>query len=190
MIFRIKLRWWSSLIATVAMFAIAWWLGGLDQRTGRIGSIALAVGFGVAAGLICGAINWLVHRTLFAIGRETYLRRFKQFALEVIGGMRPVEALAGGAMAGLGEEPLFRGVLLPACGPPWAGIVLAAVVFGLAHYLRRDYLGFLVWGMGEGVAFGILFVATGSIIVPAVAHGLFDTVGFLYFERLRDESRR
>jgi membrane protease YdiL (CAAX protease family) len=39
--------------------------------------------------------------------------------------------------------------------------------------------------VGEGFVFGTLYVGTGSILVPAVAHGLFDTVGFFYFERLR-----
>ena len=63
---------------------------------------------------------------------------------------------------------------------------MSAIVFGLFHYLRREYFEFLVWGMGEGLIFGTLFVMSGSIVIPAVAHGLFDTVGFLYFERLRD----
>jgi hypothetical protein len=146
-----------------------------------------AIGLGVAAGIGCGLINLLVHRSiLFCSTRGTYAGRFERFAIDVIGRMRPVDAVAGGVMAGLGEEPLFRGVLVPAFGSPAIGVTVAAIVFGLAHYLKRDYLGFLLWGMCEGVLFGTMFVVTDSIVVPAVAHGIFDTVGFIYFERMRD----
>src|SRR5262249_46031165 len=138
--------------------------------------------------ITCGLINLLTHRFLLYCSKPgSYSRQFDKFAIDVIGRMRPIDAVAGGIMAGLGEEPLVPGVLVPAWGPPGVGIIVAAIVFGLAHYLRREYLGFLIWGMCEGLLFGTLFVLTDSIVVPAVAHGLFDTVGFLYFERLRDQ---
>jgi membrane protease YdiL (CAAX protease family) len=66
----------------------------------------------------------------------------------------------------------------------------AAIVFGLAHWLRREYWAFFVWGIGEGIIFGILLVDSGSILVPMIAHGLFDTFGFLYFQRLRHLAER
>jgi Type II CAAX prenyl endopeptidase Rce1-like len=189
LIFRIKLHWWSSLLATSVMLLAAWSLGGLGRLWGPSGSMTQSIGLGVAAGITCGLINLLTHRILLCSKPGSYARQFEKFAIDVIGRMRPIDAVAGGIMAGLGEEPLFRGVLVPACGPPVVGVIVAAIVFGLAHYLRREYLGFLVWGMCEGVLFGTLFVLTDSIVVPAVAHGLFDTVGFLYFERLRDQLR-
>jgi hypothetical protein len=187
MIFRIKQRWWSSLLATVAMLLVAWLLGGADRWVGRMGSVWQAVAIGAVAGAGCGLVNMLLHRSLLYFLRAgSYARRFETFAIEVIGRMRRVDAVAGGIMAGLGEEPLFRGVIVPAFGSPVLGVIVAAVVFGLAHHLKREYLGFLIWGMAEGILFGTLFVATESIIVPAVTHAIFDTVGFLYFERLRD----
>ena len=170
------------------MVSAAWSLGGLDRLPTDTGALWRAVGLGVAAGLCCGLINLLVHRLLVVCSKPgSYARHFERFAIDVIGRMKPIDAVAGGIMAGVGEEPFFRGVLVPMCGSPTLGVVVAAVVFGLAHYVRREYLGFLVWGMCEGLLFGTLFVFTDSIVVPAVAHGLFDTVGFLYFERLRDQ---
>ena len=170
------------------MVSAAWSLGGLDRLP--VESVALwrAIGLGVVAGLGCGLINLLVHRLLLFWSKPgSYARHFECFAIDVIGRMKPIDAVAGGIMACVGEEPLFRGVLVPACGSPALGVVVAAVAFGLAHYVRREYLGFLVWGMCEGLLFGTLFVLCDSIVVPAVAHGLFDTVGFLYFEHLRDQ---
>jgi membrane protease YdiL (CAAX protease family) len=185
MIFRIKLHWWSSLLAAAVMGSVAWLLDGTNDLVGSTGSIWNAIGLGVLAGAACMVANYLLDRSLRIIFGRRYINAFETFALCVIGRMGPAEALAGGIMAGVGEEPLFRGVLLPLCGPPVMGILVAGVVFGLAHYLRREYYGFLIWGMGEGFVFGTLYVVTGSILVPAIAHGLFDTVGFLYFARLR-----
>ncbi len=190
MIFRIKLRWWTSLIAAVLMWLVAWQVGGTAQLTGRLKSVEAAIGVGVMAGLACMVCNFLIDRALRIGFSQRYASRFEKFALDVIGRMRPLDALAGGLMAGVGEEPLFRGVLIPLCDPPVIGILVSAVVFGLAHYLRREYFGFLIWGMGEGLVFGSLFVLTGSLLVPAIAHGMFDFVGFLYFERIRDSSER
>jgi membrane protease YdiL (CAAX protease family) len=188
MIFRLKRHWWSALAATAAMLLIAWPLGGIDSLLGRLPSLPVAVAIGVSAGVGCGIVNWLMHQLVFWLRGADYTRRFHAFAADVIGRMGLAEAITGGVMAGLAEEPLFRGVLLPLCGPPAVGIVVSAVIFGIAHFLRWEYFGFFLWGIGEGLAFGTLFVVTGSIVVPAVAHGLFDIVGFLYFERLRDRG--
>lgn len=188
MIFRIKLRWWSSILAAVIMSGVAWLFGGAQQPAGRLGSVEMALGVGALAGLGCMLANFVLDRILRFVYGVRYVRAFETFALDVIGRMTPIDALAAGLMAGVGEEPLFRGVLLPLCGRPIVGIVVAGIVFGLAHYLRREYFGFLIWGMGEGFVFGTLYVVTGSILVPSVAHGLFDTVGFLYFERLRSQA--
>jgi membrane protease YdiL (CAAX protease family) len=172
------------------MSSVAWLLGGTQQPTGRLGSVEMALGVGALAGLGCTLANFLLDWMLRFVYGVRYVRAFETFALDVIGRMGPIDALASGIMAGAGEEPLFRGVLLPLCGPPVVGVIVAGVVFGLAHYLRREYFGFLIWGMGEGFVFGTLYVVTGSIVVPAIAHGLFDTAGFLYFERLRRQAEQ
>ena len=197
MIFRIKLHWWSSLAAAALMLAAAWamcpeqtWQELPQRLAGRFNSIPAAVGAGALAALGCMVANFLVHQVLhFSLG-ASYDKAFQTFALDVIRNMRAIEAVAGGVMAGVGEEPLFRGVVLGWFPSPVVGVAVAAVLFGLAHYLDRRYFWFFVWGIGEGIVFGTLFVTTGSILVPVVAHGLFDTVGFAYFIRLRRLANR
>ena len=192
MIFRIKLRWWSSLIATALMLTAAWvftpqqFRGDLPSRlTGRFRSIPIALAAGVIAAVACMVANYVVHAALhFALG-ASYDSSFREFALDVIRRMGPADAVAGGVMAAIGEEPLFRGVILGWFPSPVLGVSVVAVLFGLAHFLSRRYFWFFVWAIGEGVVFGMLMVLTGSILVPVVAHGLFDTVGFVYFIRLR-----
>lgn len=94
---------------------------------------------------------------------------------------------------GFGEEILYRGYILTrlneAFGRPWQffgvgwgwGTVLAALIFGLTHALNKvdpatGHTGF-TWGWGLWTFFGAFVFSyirekTGSIIAPAIVHGL------------------
>ena len=87
------------------------------------------------------------------------------------------------ALAGLGEEMLFRGVLQTSVGSLLGqnvGLLLASVAFGLAHAITPTYA---VAAGAIGVYFGWLWIATGNLLVPAVAHGLYDFVALVYLLR-------
>jgi membrane protease YdiL (CAAX protease family) len=83
-----------------------------------------------------------------------------------------------GVMAGIGEEWLFRGVLLPAMG--W---VLSSVVFGIAHIGGRSMLAFGVWASGMGFVLGGLALLTGGLTAPMVAHGVYDMLALAYLRQ-------
>jgi membrane protease YdiL (CAAX protease family) len=95
------------------------------------------------------------------------------------------------ACAGFGEEIFFRGYaqtrLDRAFGRPWRlldvafgpGLVIAAVLFGAVHVLNPfdtfTGSGSLAWWHGiatAGMPYGFLFARSGSVIAPAVLHGL------------------
>ena len=83
------------------------------------------------------------------------------------------------AAAGLGEELLFRrllqGGLTPSLGQAQA-LVLASALFGLAHPITPVYAvtaGFL------GAYLGGLWLACGNLLVPVLAHGLYDFVALV-----------
>lgn len=92
------------------------------------------------------------------------------------------------ALAGLGEEALFRGVL-----QTWlaqhlgdaGGLVLASIVFGLAHFINRSYalLATLI-----GLYLGWLYLTSGNLLLPVIAHGLYDFVALIVL--LNDGKRR
>jgi membrane protease YdiL (CAAX protease family) len=71
------------------------------------------------------------------------------------------------ALAGLGEELLFRGVMQQRChGSMSRGIVLTSVVFGLAlHYAALWLAG------GAERLLGWLLVSYENLVVPVVTHG-------------------
>lgn len=74
--------------------------------------------------------------------------------------------LALGLASALGEELFFRGLLTP-----MFGLVLSSLAFGLLHQVRGAarwvWAG---WATLMGLLFGALFIATGSLVGPIVAH--------------------
>jgi len=80
--------------------------------------------------------------------------------------------LVGAVIAPLGEELIFRGLLLNLWSARWgsvAGIVMSSVAFGATHGERA----FFATGMGFFLAF--VFLRTGSLWPGIVLHALFNT---------------
>ena len=87
------------------------------------------------------------------------------------------------ALAGLGEEALFRGALQvgiePYIGVAFA-LVTASLIFGLAHAMSKSYFTFATL---IGLYFGGLLLWTGSLLVPMIAHATYDFAALLYGTR-------
>lgn len=83
-------------------------------------------------------------------------------------------------LAGIGEELLFRGVMQTLLSD-WIGtisaIAITSVVFGLLHAMTKTYavLAFVV-----SVYLGWLAIATENLLIPIVAHGLYDFLALVY----------
>jgi membrane protease YdiL (CAAX protease family) len=86
-------------------------------------------------------------------------------------------------LAGLGEELLFRGLLQGALAlwlEPWAAVALTGVLFGLMHPITPAYF---VLATLAGVYLGWAALAGGNLLVPVVAHAVYDFVALLYLLR-------
>ncbi len=94
--------------------------------------------------------------------------------------------------AGVVEEVIYRGFVIWYLGqymPIWGAVVLSSVAFGLGH----SYQG--ANGVARvtliGLAFGTLYVVTGSIWLPIIAHALLDILqGAFVHEILRKDDRQ
>lgn len=88
------------------------------------------------------------------------------------------------AMAGFGEEILFRGGLQPTIG-----IVPAAVLFGLSHGgWRREMWAYVAAATGAGLIFGTVYHLTNSIWVPVIGHAVHNVVSVMAIGRRFDIS--
>jgi len=101
---------------------------------------------------------------------------------------KPVDVVFMSVMAGLGEEVLFRGFLLHH-GSEWlgipAGLALSSLLFGLVHAISFAYVAFASL---LGFALGLLYLWSGTLLVPIVAHGVYDVAALWYLLRLRRET--
>ena len=176
MLFLLKRTALTALLALAVLTALGL---GLRRLIGdgvpplRFTPYLILVGVGV-----CGAAlvsDGLIHGGLrLAFGRP-YLERYRELAA-TFRGQTVAAMLAGAAMAGLGEELVFRGlsrspeVLLP-----------LAVAFGLLHHVRRRLWPFTLWSIWEGVVFAAALWWTGELAVTMTAHFLHDVIGFVIF---------
>jgi membrane protease YdiL (CAAX protease family) len=106
----------------------------------------------------------------------------------LVGGLAVWQFAVISAVAGFGEELVFRGVMQQALGKwlniPWA-IGLTSLVFGLAHFITPLY-GLLAAAVS--VYLGWLLVTYENLVVPVVAHGVYDFVALVYVTK-GDEAR-
>lgn len=139
-------------------------------------------GWAVALGL--AGVGFIAFQFTY---RSSYapLRKIRFFlderARPLFFGLGPLGLLTVSALAGLGEEALFRGwlqswlenfVSLP------LSCLLAGIVFGAAHSITR---GYAVCTAIIGVALGALQVHSGGWLAPAFAHALYDFVALSWY---------
>ncbi len=85
------------------------------------------------------------------------------------------ELLLGAAMAGFSEELFFRGLLQPLIGLP-----AASLVFGLLHGPSRALWPLAVWASGAGALLGLVYSASGNLLLPTLVHAFYDAAALLY----------
>lgn len=66
------------------------------------------------------------------------------------------------------------------CLPPIAACLLK--MFGLAHFGKKDIRMLSCGPSGMDCSLDFLFGLTGNLLVPMMAHGLFDLGGVIYFQ--------
>lgn len=107
--------------------------------------------------------------------------------------LRPGELVVISVCAGIGEELLFRGWMLPwlagsAGGDPTQfefvlALVASSVAFGLMHPITKLYV---VLAALMGVYFGVLMLWSGNLLVPIAAHAAYDAVQLILTARQSD----
>ncbi len=84
-------------------------------------------------------------------------------------------------LAGVGEEFLFRGVIQDGLAihlGPVPGLILASLLFGLAHAVTPAY--FLIASL-MGAYLGWLYLHSGNLLLPIVVHALYDWIAIRFY---------
>jgi membrane protease YdiL (CAAX protease family) len=118
----------------------------------------LTVGVGTAL-LVILLSDLLTQRTQWG---EELTRRLAA----TVGSLSSMQCVGLALLSGIGEEMFFRGALQPAVGLGWASLL-----FGLMHFApEKALLPWTGFAVVMGVVFGALYLWTGSLWAPIVAH--------------------
>lgn len=131
---------------------------------------------GTTVGLTTVAVTrWLVVRAAWA-------RKLEQEFRSLVGPLTGAQVLLLAGGSALAEEMFFRGALVPTIG-----LWVSTLVFALVHRgPSREFLPWTIWAGVMGLVFGSLFVGTGQLIGPIVAHAL---INGLNLRKLATEAR-
>lgn len=162
------------------LFLVALFLGWLMDINpiAHLYADATAFGYGLAA-----TVPMLV---LFAISFRWpvgSLKPIKQLLVETLGAplaaCRWYDLLLLGILAGVTEEVLFRGFLQIwfEQGGMWTGLILANIIFGLAHFVTPTY-AVLAGLMGMYFSWMFSWQDPRNLLIPITAHAVYDFIAF------------
>ncbi len=172
-------------LAVVAV-GLGRWLGHSPLATHSFSSTAILLG--LAGTLPPLGLFWLClkcplppFQRIARIFEETLVPLFAHCSL--------MELAVIAALAGLGEEMLFRGVVQAGVadkiGGPfgiYAGLLAAAALFGLMHPITPAYA--VLAGL-IGLYLGWIWLLCGNLLTPITIHGVYDFLALAYLVKVR-----
>jgi hypothetical protein len=178
-----RLAWGLAGAYAVLAFtggALDWFLGDAQPlahpapwlELPAVGASALSVALGVAFAFV------VVLGTRVSVARYAWAKRLHVELQPVARRLGAGETVVVAALSSLGEELFFRGLLTPL-----VGIVASSILFGLLHQVRgRSRWVWAAWASAVGLVLAVVFVATGSLLGPIVAHALINATNLNFLK--------
>lgn len=141
------------------------------QFSPQNGLVGIGVGLGITLASAVAYEAWPLYRQ----NADVYL----EFVLKPLAWP---DLLWMGLLPGLSEELLFRGVMLPAIGLNWFGILVSGLCFGVLHLSGLQQWAYMAWATIIGIVLAVSAVATGNLLVPILAHVVTNLVSSLVWK--------
>jgi len=146
----------------------------------RLGATWTALAAGVTAAVALSLVQWWLQRAAPGVGPVQAMRELQRTIFEpLFAPLSVAEMLAISALAGVGEEILFRGAVQASFGWPIATVAFGACHLGLSR--RGWVLG--VWAAMAGGVLAGLAITTDGLVAPIVAHAGYDFAALLWIRR-------
>jgi membrane protease YdiL (CAAX protease family) len=146
-------------------------------------ALGLSGPFAMATSLVMGALlaGTTVAASRVFVRTHAWARALHADLRPAVRGASELGIAVMALASGIGEELVFRGLLVPV-----VGLGLSSALFGLLHQVRgRARWAWAAWATCMGLAFGAIFVLTGSLAGPILAHV---AINFANLRHLRDHD--
>jgi len=177
-LFYIKRSAWLEILVMLALVAT----GILGIRAKGlplcIKPSALALAAGIAGAIWLGLWTLIVRGGYTIVKGRAYSEQLTASLAKYYPDPGPIQVLLGGLTAACGEEIFFRGFI-----QQWLGLLIASLLFMVAHMGKKDIRIVSYWSVFQGLYLGLFYAYSKNLLVPMIAHGLFDMGGMLYFRR-------
>lgn len=139
--------------------------------------LSIAGGVGLAVGTI--------RATRILVGRWSSAKLLHSDLRPVVRDAGDGTILVLGLASGIAEELFFRGLLTA-----WLGLIVSSIAFGALHQLRgKSGMVWTIWAGIMGFLFGGLFLATGSLLGPMLAHAAINVINLRFLRDTDVEPR-
>ena len=142
---------WLFLDRSAELLPLDWSVRSLEM------GIGLGIGITIASGIVYRL--WSGYRLSADYYLELVIRPLALFDLIWLG-----------LLPGMSEELLFRGVMLPAIGLNWFGLIISSLCFGVLHFTGSQQWAYVIWATIVGAVLGWSAIETGNLLIPIVAH--------------------
>lgn len=174
---------------------LGWMLDQSPLQTLRVNPFSIQLGILAVLPLLglllaCERVQWRPVQDVRGVLDDLIVPMFKTWSWVELAGIS--------FLAGVGEELLFRGVLQAAMAEwtgdflphspagkmvgDWIALAGVAILFGMLHAVNAAYA---VLATLMGLYLGWLWIVTGNLAVPIVAHGVYDFLALAYLLRRR-----
>lgn len=131
---------------------------------------------GAGAGLAIAVVSL----SMFYLGKKIRaLQNLRDIIVEqiapIFAGVRFADVFVVAAVSGFCEEILFRGVM-----QQQFGLLPTSLIFGLFHCPSFRHLSYGLWAFSAGFVLGWLYISTGNLWVPIIAHAVSNAVSLLF----------
>jgi uncharacterized protein len=171
---------------TLVAIALGWLLGVRPDATLAWSWVDLGIGLAAVLPLLLGVVI-AVRFPEGPLGRM--FRLLDEYVVPIFKASSLIDLLIVAVLAGISEELLFRGVVqawlavkIPVPAGMWIGLAGSAVLFGLAHCITPTYG--IVAGL-IGLYLGGIWIVTGNLLAPVVAHAAYDFLVLAYLVKVR-----
>lgn len=172
-----------SQLAIVAVGTFLIWACSVQipaAKIARLDAIAIGTLLAIATFLLFAVVYRFGGKFAQALLNDT--RRISG----IFSGYSLVHLACVAALAGVGEELLFRGFLQTWLASHftimWA-ILVTSIIFGLLHYLSHAYFISVIL---MSIAFGVAYDITDSLLMVMVWHGVYDFIALVVLVKYPD----